>query len=136
MNRKRRYALYYAPEGEHKIQFTVRINTDRLRGPVVGVPGYRSRGLGSIPGASRFSEKYWNGVRSTSWVQLKSYLEKNSSDSGIEIREYGRRDTSRWPRGTLYPQKLVLTSPTNGGRFVGIVLSQTQTTEISLVKWR
>jgi hypothetical protein len=25
-------------------------------------------------------------------------------DSGLEIREYGRRDTSRWPRGTLYPQ--------------------------------
>jgi hypothetical protein len=30
--------------------------------------------------------------------------------SGLEIREYGRRDPSRWPRGTLYPQKLALTS--------------------------
>jgi hypothetical protein len=24
----------------------------------------------------------------------------------LENREYGRRDPSRWPRGTLYPQKL------------------------------
>jgi hypothetical protein len=53
--------------------------------------------------------------------------------SGIEIREYGRRDPSRWPRGTLYPQKLALTLPTSGGRSVGIVRSQTQATEFSLV---
>jgi hypothetical protein len=31
--------------------------TDRLSGQVVRVPGYRSRGPGSIPGATRFSEK-------------------------------------------------------------------------------
>jgi hypothetical protein len=30
---------------------------DRLCGLVVRVPGYRSRGPGSIPGATRFSEK-------------------------------------------------------------------------------
>jgi hypothetical protein len=30
---------------------------DRLCGLVVKVPAYRSRGLGSIPGATRFSEK-------------------------------------------------------------------------------
>jgi hypothetical protein len=30
---------------------------DRLCGLVVRDPGYRSRGLGSIPGATRFSEK-------------------------------------------------------------------------------
>jgi hypothetical protein len=32
------------------------------------VPGYRSRGSGSIPGATRFSEKWWvwNGVHSAS----------------------------------------------------------------------
>jgi hypothetical protein len=34
---------------------------------------------------------------------------------------------------TLYPQKLALTSPTSGGRSVGIVHSQTQATEFSLV---
>jgi hypothetical protein len=38
----------------------------------------------------------------------------------IEIREYGRRDPPRWPRSTLYPQKLALTSPTSSGRSVGI----------------
>jgi hypothetical protein len=30
---------------------------------------------------------------------------------------------------TLYPQTLALTSPTNGGRSVGVVRSQTQATE-------
>jgi hypothetical protein len=40
---------------------------------------------------------------------------------GLESREYDRRDLSRWPRGTLYPQKSALTSPTNGGRSVGII---------------
>jgi hypothetical protein len=30
---------------------------NRLCGLVVGVPGYRSRGPGSIPAATRFSEK-------------------------------------------------------------------------------
>jgi hypothetical protein len=33
-------------------------------------------------------------------------LGRNSSISGLEIREYGRRDPSRWPRGTLYAQKV------------------------------
>jgi hypothetical protein len=33
----------------------------------------------------------------------------------------------------LYPQKLTLTSPTGGGRFVGIVRSWTKATEFSLV---
>jgi hypothetical protein len=54
-------------------------------------------------------------------------LERKSSGSGLEIREYSRRDPSRWPRGTLYQQKkLVLTSPTS---------SRTQSTEFSLVTW-
>jgi hypothetical protein len=46
---------------------------------------------------------------------------RKSSGSGLERREYGRRDPSRWPRGTLYPQKLALTSPTSGGCSVDIV---------------
>jgi hypothetical protein len=50
--------------------------------------------------------------------------------AGLENREYGRRDPSRWQRGTFYPQKLALTSPTSDGRSVGIVRSRTQTTEI------
>jgi hypothetical protein len=37
------------------------------------------------------------------------------------------------PRGTLFPHKLAITSPTSGGRSVGIVRSRTQTMEFSLV---
>jgi hypothetical protein len=33
-------------------------------------------------------------------------LGSNSSGSGLESREYRRRDSSRRPRGTLYPQKV------------------------------
>jgi hypothetical protein len=54
-------------------------------------------------------------------------------ESGIEIREYGRRDPSRWSRGTLYPQKLTSTSPTNGGRSVRIVRSRTKATEFVFI---
>jgi hypothetical protein len=50
---------------------------------------------------------------------------KCEADSGLESREYGGRDSSRWPRGTIYPQKLALTSPTSGGRSVGIVRART-----------
>jgi hypothetical protein len=56
---------------------------------------------------------------------IEELLERKSS-SGLE---YARGDTSRWPRGTLYPQKLALTSPTSGGRSVGIVRSRIQATE-------
>jgi hypothetical protein len=45
--------------------------------------------------------------------------------------EYGHRDPSRWPRDTLYPQKLALTLPTSGGSSVGIVPSRTHATEFS-----
>jgi hypothetical protein len=58
---------------------------------------------------------------------------KKSICSGLDIREYGRRDPSRWPRGSIYPQKLALTSRTSGCRSVGIVRSQTPATEFSLV---
>jgi hypothetical protein len=56
-------------------------------------------------------------------------LERQSSGSGLESREHGRRDLSLWPRGTPYPQNLTLTSPTSGGRSVGIVRSRIQATE-------
>jgi hypothetical protein len=41
---------------------------DRLCGLMVRFPDHRSRGPGSIPGASRFCEKYcvWNVVHSAS----------------------------------------------------------------------
>jgi hypothetical protein len=45
---------------------------------VVRVPGYRSTGPRSIPGAIRLSVKYrvWDGIHSASWVQLRSYLKE------------------------------------------------------------
>jgi hypothetical protein len=52
-------------------------------------------------------------------------LERKSSGSGVENREHVRRNSSHWPRGSLYPQTLALTSPTSGGRSVGIVRSWT-----------
>jgi hypothetical protein len=60
---------------------------------------------------------------------IEELLGRKSSGSGLEIREYGRRDPSRWPRGTLFPQKLALTLPTRGGCSVGIVRSRTLATE-------
>jgi hypothetical protein len=57
---------------------------------------------------------------------IEELLGRKGSGSGIEIREYGRRDQSHWPRGILYPQKLALTSPKIGGRSVGRVRSRTQ----------
>jgi hypothetical protein len=56
-------------------------------------------------------------------------LGRKSSRTCLENSKYGRRDPSCWSRGTFYPQKLALTSPTSGGLSVGIVLSQPQTTE-------
>jgi hypothetical protein len=61
---------------------------------------------------------------------IEELLGRKSSGSGLESREYGRRDPSRWPRGTLYPQKLALSSPTSGGRSVCIVRLRTQATEL------
>jgi hypothetical protein len=57
-------------------------------------------------------------------------LERKSSGSGLEnLVEYGRRYPSRWPRNTLYPQKLALISPISFGRSVGRVCSRTEATE-------
>jgi hypothetical protein len=56
-------------------------------------------------------------------------LGRKSSGSGLESREYGRKDPSCCPRGTLYPQTLVLRSPTRVGRSVGIVRCRIQATE-------
>jgi hypothetical protein len=61
---------------------------------------------------------------------IKELLERKSSGFSLESREYGRMDPSRWPRGAPYQQNVVLTSPTNSGRSVGIVRSRTKDTEI------
>jgi hypothetical protein len=50
---------------------------------------------------------------------IEELLGRKSSGSGLENREYGRRDQSRWPRSTLCPQRLALTSlGTNSGHGV------------------
>jgi hypothetical protein len=57
---------------------------------VIRVPGYRPRAPGSIPGTTRFSEKWWawNGVHSASWVPWPPLW---SSDQGswLQIQRPG-----------------------------------------------
>jgi hypothetical protein len=47
-------------------------------------------------------------------------LGKRSSGSGLENRDHCRRDPLCWPRGTLFPQTLALTSEKSDGSSVGI----------------
>jgi hypothetical protein len=99
---------------------------------VIRGPGYRFRGPGSIPGATRFSEKQWvwNGVHPASWAQLRSCLKEKLAAPVYKTEIMAcRRNSSRLLRGTLYPRKLALTSPTSGDRSVGVFHSRTQTTE-------
>jgi hypothetical protein len=100
---------------------------------VVTVLGHRSRGPGLD---SRHYHIFWDvgglergplSVMSTK----EELLGRNSSGSGLEIREYGRGDPLRWLHNTLYLQKLALTSPTRDGRSVSIVRSQIKDTEFS-----
>jgi hypothetical protein len=100
---------------------------DLLCALAVRVPGYRSRGPDFLrsSGLERGSPSLMSAI--------EELLERKISGSGLESREYRRMDTSLWPRDFLYPQKLVLTSLTSGGRSVGIVRSLTQATEFSLV---
>jgi hypothetical protein len=64
---------------------------------------------------------------------IEKLLERKSSGSGLESENTAVGDSSRWPRRTLYPQKLALTSPTSVGRLVGIVRSRTQATEFQKI---
>jgi hypothetical protein len=53
---------------------------------------------------------------------------RKNSGSGLENRNYRADYTT-----PLYPKKLELTSPTSGGRSVGIVRSQTKATELLVI---
>jgi hypothetical protein len=100
---------------------------DRFCGLVVRVPGYRSRGPGSISGATRFFREVVDLERGPrrSVSTIEELLGRNSSGFGVENRNYGRRDPPCWPRDTpLCPQKLSLTSLTSGDCSVGIVRSR------------
>jgi hypothetical protein len=46
---------------------------------------------------------------------------------------HGRGNSLRSPRNTFYPQRLALTSPTSGGRSVGIVRLLTAATEFFFI---
>jgi hypothetical protein len=96
-----------------------------VRGLVVRVPGYGSRGPGYLEAVGL--EQGSLSLVST----IEKLLERKSSGSSLEIREYCRRDPSRWPRGTHYLQKLALISPKSCGCSVGIVCLQTQATEFN-----
>jgi hypothetical protein len=58
-------------------------------------------------------------------------LESESNGSGLERLEHSRKDPSRWPRDTLYPQNLPLTSPTSDGHLVGIFRLRTEATKFN-----
>jgi hypothetical protein len=66
-------------------------------------------------------------------ITIEGLLGRKSSSSGLESREYGCRNPSRWPHVTLYLQKLALMSSTRSGRLVSIVCSRTQAMEIFLM---
>jgi hypothetical protein len=100
----------------------------RLCSLVVKVPSYRSWGPGFD---CRRYHIFWEVVGlergPLSLVRVtEELLEWKSSGSGQESRINGREDPLRWPRDTLCPQKLVLNSPTSGGRSVGIVHLRTK----------
>jgi hypothetical protein len=72
------------------------------------------RSSGSVTGSTQPREDNWEAT----W--------KESTGSGLQKPKInGRGDSLRWPRDTLYPLKLALTSPTSGGRSVGIVRRRT-----------
>jgi hypothetical protein len=84
--------------------------SDRLCGLVVRVSGYRSRGPGFD---SRRFQIFWEAVAvergplSLAWT-TEELLGRNSSGSGQKTETNDRRDPLRWPRNTLYSQKLAL----------------------------
>jgi hypothetical protein len=96
----------------------------QFSGLVVRVPGYRSRD-------SRFDTRH----HQIFWVvglEGGPFSRMRITEEVLEWTSSGSGDLLRWPHNTLYPQKLVLTSPKGSGRSVGIVCLQTQAMEFSL----
>jgi hypothetical protein len=124
--------LIHKSELQKRTLLSLKSEADRLCGLVVRVPATDSE----VWFDSWRYQIFWEVVGlERGPISLMSTIEellrRKNSDSGLESREYGRRDPSRWQRRTLYPQTLELTSLTSGGRSVGIVRLQTQSTEFS-----
>jgi ribosomal protein L37E len=66
----------------------------QIRRPGFDSWNYQKKSSGSGMGSTQPREYNWGAT----W--------KKSSGSCLENRKYGRRVPSRWPRGTLYPQKV------------------------------
>jgi hypothetical protein len=64
------------------------------------------------------------------WIVKIRLYSKDTSNNSRKIYQidWSRKDPLCWPHNTLYPQKFTLTSPTSGGRSVGIVRSRTKAT--------
>jgi hypothetical protein len=105
------------------ISLTRYVVNERLCGLVVWVSGYRSRGPGFY---SRPYQIFWERGPLSLVRTIEELLEWKRNGSG-------RGNSLRWPRNTLYTQRLALTSPTSGGHSVGIVRLRTKATEFSLV---
>jgi hypothetical protein len=65
---------------------------------------------------------------------IEELLETKVAAPVYKTKINGRGDSLRCPRDTLYPLKLALTSPTSGGRSVGIVRWRATASEESLLK--
>jgi hypothetical protein len=104
---------------------------DRLSCLVVRIPGYRSRGPGFD---SRRYQIFWELVGlergPLSLVRITDELFETKVVAPVYKTEInGHGDLLRWPCDTLYPLKLTLTSPTSGGRSVGIISWRTKVPE-------
>jgi hypothetical protein len=79
---------------------------DRLSGLVFRVPGYRSRGPGSIPALPYFLRSSLQRGPLSLVSTIEEILGRKRIGSGLENQEYGDRNPSHRPRRTLYPQKV------------------------------
>jgi hypothetical protein len=68
-------------------------------------------------------------------LPLEGYVHISFSwtEPDLENREYGSRDPSHWPRGTLYPQKVGTSFADKRRSLAGIVRSRTKATELLVI---